>query len=49
MAKYKDVIDLYDDEGKLLKSNVTLEKISPVVNKGALMSSTSPRGPWQST
>ncbi|MEI7857994.1 MAG: hypothetical protein WCH85_10895, partial [Methanomicrobiales archaeon] len=32
MAKYKDVIDLYDDEGKLLKSNVTLEKISPVVN-----------------
>jgi methyl coenzyme M reductase beta subunit len=36
MAKYKDTIDLYDDEGKLLKSNVTLEKISPVVNKGAL-------------
>ena len=36
MAKYKDTIDLYDDEGKLLKSNVTLDKISPLVNKGAL-------------
>ncbi len=24
MAKYKDSIDLYDDEGKLLKSNVSL-------------------------
>jgi len=34
MAKYKDVIDLYDDEGKLLKSNVTIDKISPLVNKG---------------
>ncbi len=34
--KYKDTIDLYDDEGKLLKSNVTLDKISPLVNKGAL-------------
>src|SRR5665647_233737 len=34
--KYKDTIDLYDDEGKLLKSGVTLEKISPLVNKGAL-------------
>ncbi len=33
--KYKETIDLYDDEGKLLKSNVTLEKISPCVNKGA--------------
>ncbi len=32
MAKYKDVIDLYDDKGKLLRSNVSLEKISPVVN-----------------
>ncbi|HJJ91728.1 MAG TPA: methyl-coenzyme M reductase subunit beta, partial [Methanocorpusculum sp.] len=32
MAKYADVIDLYDDNGKLLKSNVPLEKISPVVN-----------------
>lgn len=32
MAKYADVIDLYDDNGKLLKSNVALEKISPVVN-----------------
>lgn len=36
MAKYKDTIDLYDDEGKLLKSGVTLEKVSPLVNKGAL-------------
>jgi methyl-coenzyme M reductase beta subunit len=33
--KYKETIDLYDDEGKLLKSNVTLEKVSPCVNKGA--------------
>jgi len=32
MAKYKDVIDLYDDNGKLLKSNVALERISPLVN-----------------
>ena len=32
MAKYADVIDLYDDNGKLLKSNVALEKISPLVN-----------------
>ena len=32
MAKYKDAIDLYDDKGKLLKSNVALEKISPVIN-----------------
>jgi methyl-coenzyme M reductase beta subunit len=36
MAKYKDSIDLYDDEGKLLKSNVTLDKISPLSNKGSL-------------
>jgi len=36
MAKYKETVDLYDDEGKLLKSNVTLDKISPVVNKGVL-------------
>jgi methyl-coenzyme M reductase beta subunit len=34
MAKYKDTCDLYDDEGKLLKSNVTLEKVSPLVNPG---------------
>ena len=34
--KQKDTIDLYDDEGKLLKSNVTIDKISPLVNKGAL-------------
>jgi len=34
MAKYKETCDLYDDEGKLLKSGVTLEKISPLVNPG---------------
>jgi methyl-coenzyme M reductase beta subunit len=32
MAKYKETIDLYDDSGKLLKSGVTLDKISPLVN-----------------
>ncbi len=36
MAKYKETVDLYDDEGKLLKSGVTLEKISPLVNPGVL-------------
>jgi methyl-coenzyme M reductase beta subunit len=34
MAKYKDTIDLYDDEGKVIKSGVTLDKISPLVNPG---------------
>jgi methyl-coenzyme M reductase beta subunit len=34
--KYKETCDLYDDEGKLLKSNVTLDKVSPLVNKGVL-------------
>jgi len=34
MAKYSETIDLYDDQGKLLKSGVTLEKISPLVNPG---------------
>jgi len=32
MAKYKETIDLYDDTGKVLKSGVALEKISPVIN-----------------
>ena len=32
MAKFKDTIDLYDDSGKLLKSGVPLDKISPLVN-----------------
>jgi len=36
MAKYKETIDLYDDEGKLLKSGVALDKISPLTNKGVL-------------
>ncbi len=34
MAKYTETIDLYDDGGKLLKSGVTLDKISPVTNPG---------------
>jgi len=34
MAKYKETCDLYDDEGKLLKSGVALDKISPLVNPG---------------
>ena len=36
MAKYKDTCDLYDDQGKLLKSGVALEKISPLNNAGTL-------------
>ncbi len=32
MAKYSETIDLYDDAGNLLKSGVTLEKISPLIN-----------------
>ena len=32
MAKYKETIDLYDDKGKQLKSGVTLDKVSPLVN-----------------
>jgi len=32
MAKFEDTIDLYDDTGKLLKSDVPLDKISPLVN-----------------
>ena len=34
MAKYKETVDLYDDGGKLLKSGVALERISPVANPG---------------
>jgi len=34
MAKYTETIDLYDDGGKLLKSGVTIDKISPVSNPG---------------
>ena len=30
MAKYTETIDLYDDGGKLLKSGVTLDKISGI-------------------
>jgi len=36
MAKYKDTLDLYDDQGKLLKSGVALEKVSPLSNEGIL-------------
>ena len=36
MVKGKDSIDLYDDEGKLLKSGVELSKVSPLVNPGIL-------------
>ena len=36
MAKFSDTIDLYDDQGKLLKSGVGLDKISPLVNPGIL-------------
>ncbi|KUL02435.1 MAG: Methyl-coenzyme M reductase beta subunit [Methanomicrobiales archaeon 53_19] len=36
MAKYTDTIDLYDDNGKLLKSNVALDKVSPLVNPAIL-------------
>jgi methyl-coenzyme M reductase beta subunit len=32
MAKYAETIDLYSDDGKLLKSGVTLDRISPLVN-----------------
>uniref|UniRef100_UPI00272DFE4C methyl-coenzyme M reductase subunit beta n=1 Tax=Methanoculleus sp. TaxID=90427 RepID=UPI00272DFE4C len=32
MAKYTETIDLYSDDGKLLKSGVTLDRISPLVN-----------------
>ncbi|HUV24247.1 MAG TPA: coenzyme-B sulfoethylthiotransferase subunit beta [Methanomassiliicoccales archaeon] len=32
MAKYKDKVDLYDDRGKLLESDVPLEAISPLNN-----------------
>ena len=32
MAKYSDTIDLYSDDGKLLKSGVPINKISPLTN-----------------
>lgn len=32
MAKYKDIIDLYDDRGKLIEKDVPLEAISPLYN-----------------
>ncbi|HEY9093286.1 MAG TPA: coenzyme-B sulfoethylthiotransferase subunit beta [Candidatus Cryosericum sp.] len=36
MAKYKDTVDLYDDQGKVLKSGVALDKVSPLNNAGTL-------------
>lgn len=33
MPKYKDVIDLYDDNGKRIAKDVPLEAISPLRNK----------------
>lgn len=36
MAKYSDTIDLYSDDGKLLKSDVVLDKISPLVNPATM-------------
>ncbi|MCP1714181.1 methyl-coenzyme M reductase beta subunit [Methanocalculus alkaliphilus] len=36
MTKYSDTIDLYDDAGKLLKSNVALDKVSPLTNPAIL-------------
>ena len=36
MAKYKDTVDLYDDQGKLLKSVDALDKVSPLSNAGTL-------------
>jgi len=49
MAKYSDTIDLYDDEGKLLKSGVALEKVSPVVNPAIKKMMDLTRGPSRST
>lgn len=35
MAHYTETIDLYSDDGKLLKSNVPLHRISPLLNPAA--------------
>ena len=32
MAKYKDKVDLYDDRGKLIEKDVSLDAISPLNN-----------------
>jgi methyl-coenzyme M reductase beta subunit len=36
MTKYQDSIDLYSDNGKLLKSGVTLDRIHPLLNPATL-------------
>ncbi len=36
MTKYPDTIDLYSDDGKLLKAGVTLERIHPLFNPATL-------------
>ena len=35
MASYSDTVDLYSDDGKLLRSDVNLERISPMINPAA--------------
>jgi methyl-coenzyme M reductase beta subunit len=35
MAHYTETIDLYSDDGKLLKSNVLLHRVSPLLNPAA--------------
>lgn len=36
MVQYKEKIDLYSDDGKLLKSNVSLHRINPLLNPASL-------------
>ncbi|WP_319578779.1 coenzyme-B sulfoethylthiotransferase subunit beta [uncultured Methanospirillum sp.] len=36
MTTYKDSIDLYSDDGKLLKSGVSLDRIHPLINPATL-------------
>lgn len=40
MAKYTETIDLYSDDGKLLKSGVTLDRISRWLTRPQVRSST---------
>ncbi len=36
MTRYQETIDLYTDDGRLLKSNVFLHRINPLINPAAL-------------
>lgn len=36
MAHYKETIDLYSDDGRLLKSDIPLHRLSPLLNPAAL-------------